>query len=471
MTYWQTAIAALITLAGFASAGHALLNKREPRAAFGWCAICLMVPLLGAVLYVLFGINRVRGRARRLRLQERNIPALPGPGRPLAQPELPRHMGELARLSGSLQRWPLTRGNAVGELHNGEQAYPEMLEAIRSATRRISLSSYIFDTDESGMAFVDALEDACKRGVEVRVLVDGVGEFYSWPRVSRVLRRRGVPARRFAPPRLLPPSIHFNLRNHRKILVTDGQTGFAGGMNIGDRHRVERTSGHAVVDIHFRFDGPVAAQLERAFFEDWARAGGQPDEPPEEPAPSSKGVANCRVLTDGPGEDMDKLTVVLAAATSLARRRVLIMTPYFLPPRELTGALVSAALRGVDVSVILPQKNNLPYVHWATRNMLWELLRWGVKVFYQPGLFAHSKLFIVDDDYVQVGSANLDPRSLRLNFELAVEVFDQPTVGKLVDHCLEVRDKSREVTLEEVDKRSLPQRVRDSLAWLFSPYL
>lgn len=471
MTYWQTAVAALITLAGIASAGHALLNKRESRAAFGWCAICLMVPLLGAVLYVLFGINRVRGRARRLRLQERNIPALPGQRPPLAQPELSRHMEELARLSGSLQRWPLTGGNAVCDLHNGEQAYPAMLETIRSATRRISLSSYIFDTDESGTAFINALEEACKRGVEVRVLVDGIGELYSWPRVSRVLHKRGVPARRFAPPRLLPPSIHFNLRNHRKILVADGQTGFAGGMNIGDRHRVERTSGHAVADIHFRFDGPVAFQLERAFFEDWERAGGQRHEPPEGPSPTAKGSANCRVITDGPGEDMDKLTVVLAAATSLARKRVLIMTPYFLPPRELIGALVSAALRGVDVSVILPQKNNLPYVHWATRNMLWELLRWGVKVFYQPGLFAHSKLFIVDDDYVQVGSANLDPRSLRLNFELAVEVFDQATVGKLIDHCLEVRETSREVTLEEVDKRSLPQRIRDSLAWLFSPYL
>ncbi len=470
MTYWQTAIAVLIPLAGIASAGHALLNKREPRAAFGWCAICLMVPLIGAILYVLFGINRVRERARRLKLQERNIPAPSDQSEPTPHLDLPRHMGELARLSGSLQTWALSRGNQVSVLHNGEQAYPAMLAAIRAATRRISLSSYIFDTDESGMAFIDALEDACGRGVEVRVLVDGVGELYSWPRASRVLRRRGIPVRRFAPPRLLPPAIHFNLRNHRKILVADGRTGFAGGMNIGDRHRVERPAGHAVADIHFGFDGPVAAQLERAFFEDWERSGGRyPDE--EDPPTDGQGTASCRVITDGPGEDMDKLTVILAAATSLARRRVLIMTPYFLPPRELTGALVSAALRGVDVSIILPASNNLPYVHWATRNMLWELLRWGVRVYYQPGPFAHSKLFVVDDDYLQVGSANLDPRSLRLNFELAVEVFDKSTVSRLVDHCLRVRQNSREVTLKEVDERSLFQRVRDSLAWLFSPYL
>ena len=470
LTDWQTVIAALVTLAGLASAGHALLNKREPRAAFGWCAICVMVPLLGALLYVAFGINRVRGRARRLRLQERNIPALPAARDMFEKPGFPGHMGEVARLSGSLQQWPLTDGNVVRTLHNGEDAFPAMLAAIGSARRRICLSSYIFDTDRIGLEFIDALEAAQDRGVDVRVLVDGVGELYSWPRASRVLRRRKVPVRRFAPPRLIPPSIYFNLRNHRKILVVDGEVGFAGGMNIGDRHCVERESGHAVVDIHFRFDGAVAAQLERAFFQDWERAGGNDDVPAETDGVSN-GTASCRVITDGPGEDMDKLTVILAAATSLARRRVLVMTPYFLPPRELSGALASAALRGVDVSVILPASNNLPYVHWATRNMLWELLRWGVRVFYQPGPFAHSKLFVIDDDYVQVGSANLDPRSLRLNFELAVEIFDETLVRELADHCLAVRDRSREVTLEEVDNRSLPVRIRDSLAWLFSPYL
>jgi cardiolipin synthase len=212
------------------------------------------------------------------------------------------------------------------------------------------------------------------------------------------------------------------------------------------------------------------AQLEQAFFEDWERAGGKLAdlEPSDQPGP---GAAGCRVLTDGPGEDMDKLTVLLSGAVSLARKQVLVMTPYFLPPRELLGAMVSAALRGVEVSVILPEKNNLPYVHWATRNMLWELLRWGVRVFYQPGDFNHSKLFIVDDSYVQVGSANLDPRSLRLNFELAVEVFDPDFAASLIGHCLETRGRSREVTLEEVDGRPLPVKLRDSMAWLFSPYL
>jgi len=470
LTNWHALAAALATLTGLVTAGHALLNKRDPRAALGWCAICLMVPVIGALLYVLFGINRVRSRARRLRLQERNIPSGPEEAGRGHAGDVPGHLAELSRLSSSLQHWPLTEGNEVTALYNGEDAYPEMLSAIEAARGRVSLSSYIFDSDASGRSFVDALAAAAARGAEVRVLVDGIGELYSWPRARRLLRKAGVPVRRFAPPSLLPPAIHFNLRNHRKILVVDGTVGFAGGMNIGDRHLAGRPQGHRSLDIHFRFAGPVAAQLEQAFMEDWERAGGLCPES-DLPVSPTRGESSCRVLTDGPGEDMDKLTIVLTGAVSLARQRVLVMTPYFLPPRELIGAMVSAALRGVDVSVILPEKSNLPYVHWATRNMLWELLRWGVRVFYQPGDFNHSKLFIVDDRYVQVGSANLDPRSLRLNFELAVEVFDPAFAGGLIDHCLGIRSRSREITLDEVDGRPIYQRFRDALAWLFSPYL
>jgi cardiolipin synthase len=150
---------------------------------------------------------------------------------------------------------------------------------------------------------------------------------------------------------------------------------------------------------------------------------------------------------------------------------VIIVTPYFLPSREMIGALQTAALRGVEVHVILPERNNLPFVHWATRNMLWELLQWGIRVFYQPPPFVHSKLFLVDGLYAQVGSANLDPRSLRLNFELALEVFDREWVRRVSGFAEACRRRSREVTLEEMDGRPLPLKLRDSLAWLFSPYL
>jgi len=147
------------------------------------------------------------------------------------------------------------------------------------------------------------------------------------------------------------------------------------------------------------------------------------------------------------------------------------MTPYFLPSRELIAALRSAALRGVKVTILLPAKNNLPFVHWATRKMLWELLEQGIRVFYQPPPFVHTKLFVVDDLYSLIGSANIDPRSLRLNFELAVEVFDSQFAKILSGHIQRSRERSLEVSLEALESRQLPVRVRDALAWLFSPYL
>jgi len=177
------------------------------------------------------------------------------------------------------------------------------------------------------------------------------------------------------------------------------------------------------------------------------------------------------VITDGPNEDLGKLAMIITGTVALARHRVAIMTPYFLPPAELISALQAAILRGVDVSIILPQKSNQPLVHWASRNMLWELLQYGVHIYYQPPPFAHSKLLIIDEHYAHIGSANLDPRSLRLNFELVVEVFDQVFIKQMNEHFEQVKQTCREETLAGVDGRRLPVRIRDAIAWLFSPYL
>jgi cardiolipin synthase len=269
----------------------------------------------------------------------------------------------------------------------------------------------------------------------------------------------------------LPPSLHVNLRNHRKLLVTDGRIGFTGGMNIGDRHLAERTDNVGrVTDLHFRLQGEIVQQLERAFIADWRFVTGeQLASAPIESVPA--GTSVCRTIVDGPNEDFERLTTILVAAVSLARQRVTIVTPYFLPSRELIAALRTAALRGVRVVVILPGKNNLPYVHWATRNMLWQLLQWNIEIYYQPPPFSHTKLFMIDDHYAQIGSANIDPRSLRLNFELMVEIYDAVSLSTWVGHTEKIRQRSQRISLEEINGRSLPVKIRDAVAWLFSPYL
>ena len=468
----------LVSLFSLVSAGHALLYKRDPRSALGWIVVCLVFPLVGPVLYLLLGINRVRTKAQRL-LRHRPLIFPFGYERPedaevseYPDLEIPPELAEFARVSGAVTRTPLVKLNRIEPLSGGEQAYPAMLDAIEKAHQFVFLATYIFDTDTVGLRFVDALVRAAGRGVDVRVIIDGVGEWYGFPRAGSLLLKRGVRVARFLPPRLIPPSLSMNLRNHRKILVADGRVGFTGGMNIGRRHLAEdRNNPARVFDMHFRLTGPVVTQLARVFLEDWAFAYGnhEPLEfPPETPGP---GQATCRAVVDGPNEDLEKLSRILVGAVGVAKKNILIVTPYFLPSRELIGALQSAALRGVKVTVILPERSNLPYVDWASRNMLWEVLRWGVNVYHQPGPFAHTKLFLVDDHYAHIGSANLDPRSLRLNFELVVEIFDPPFGRVLAKQIEQIRSRSREVSLAELDGRPLPIRLRDAVAWLFSPYL
>ena len=346
-----------------------------------------------------------------------------------------------------------------------------MLREIDAARHHVFLSTYIFETNRTGREFVEALARAAGRGVETRVLIDGIGELYSRPRAGRLLAARGVKVARFLPPRTLLPEVHINLRNHRKVLLADGRVAFTGGMNIGGRHLADRTANpDRVVDANFRITGPVIQQLQQVFLDDWSFVTGQAPEHFHS-ADRETGGARCRTIIEGPNEEVDKLLAVLVGAVSAARRQVAIMTPYFIPPRELVGALQAAALRGVDVTVFLPAKNNLPLVHWASRNMLWEVLQRGVRVYEQPPPFVHTKLFLVDGHYVQVGSANMDPRSLRLNFEMVVEVYDREFATIIDRHFEAVRERSQEITLEEVDGRPLPVRVRDGLAWLLTPYL
>jgi len=447
-------------------AGHALLRKRRPQSALGWIVVCLLIPVFGPLLYFLFGINRVHLRAQRLRELWRESEE-----HQEARDQLSERFLGLCHLSRAVTGRPLLAGNTVRLLENGEQAFPEMLDAIRSAKTRILLSSYIFDNDATGREFIDALAQAVKRGVTVRVLVDGFGNLYSWPSAHRMMKRRGIPVTRFLPPRLIPPSFYLNLRNHRKLLIKDGETGFTGGMNIREHHLVEAGGRSRVADIHFKLTGPVVRQMERVFRRDWQFAAGEPVHGPTTHAAYRPGKSLCRVIEDGPGENLDKLPTILVGAVATARESIEIMTPYFLPPNELVAALQTAALRGVETTVILPGSNNLFYVHWATRNMLWELLQRGVRIYYQPPPFVHSKLFIIDGEYAQIGSANLDPRSLRLNFELNIEIFDAVFVRSLAEHFRSARSRSREVSLQDMDSRRLPAKFRDALAWLFSPYL
>jgi cardiolipin synthase A/B len=469
----------LSILLSVTTAGHALFNKHNPSSALGWVAVCLVFPFFGPLFYFFFGINRVQTRARKLEgkhqafqidLREYSHAVGLAAINPSALGLANAHL-QIARISEKVTGLPLVGGNRIDPLHNGEIAYPAMLEAIASARKRLFLTTYILDTTTTGKQFIDALADAVNRGVDVRVIIDGIGELYSLSRAGAKLMKRGVQVARFLPPKLIPPSVHINLRNHRKILIIDGQMAFTGGMNIGDRHLADNIGNPSrVIDIHFRLLGPIVMQLERTFIEDWAFCTGE-QIIPLPCLPVKQGSAVCRAILDGPNEDINKLATILIGAISSARERILIMTPYFLPSAEMESVLKIAALRGVDVRIVLPGKNNLPFIQWAANHMLSYLLIRGVKIFFHPPPFVHSKLLVIDDVYAQIGSANMDPRSLRLNFELVVEIFDTHLVQALADHIAEKITNASKADTDAFANRSFPAKIRDALAWLFSPYL
>jgi cardiolipin synthase len=283
----------------------------------------------------------------------------------------------------------------------------------------------------------------------------------------------------FLPVSLQRRGIHFNLRNHRKLLVVDGEIGFTGGMNISQRHlhnRPEDTEStlwtrDRVVDIHFKVEGPVVGQMQETFREDWNFATGETFSGRNYPAPLADGNCLCRGISAGPNEEFEKLVWIIVGALNCARKSVAIMTPYFIPDRILVSALIAAQLRGVDITIVLPIKNNLPYVHWASRGALQELLEYDIKFYYQPEPFVHSKLVLMDDYYALIGSANIDPRSQRLNFEFVLELYDLQVNQELRDHFSVVCQTAQPITRAEIEARSLPTKLRDNFFRLFSPFL
>ena len=509
------------------SATHALLNKRDPKSATIWVFICLFVPVAGPFIYMILGFNRIQRRANRIMRKSGRqdgpekistqveveseadaddrhakmwgIPNMPTPESrqdlgtlkvihsPRATPLsiFPPRIRRIAGIAEALTGVPMLSGNKVEPLFNGEEAYPPMLEAINGAKRRIWLTTYIFDNDNTGKTFVKALGDAVKRGADVRVLVDGVGTFMTRPRIDKALKKQGVKVARFLPPQIWPPQFSINLRNHRKLLLVDNCISFTGGMNISDAHLMNKPparglarfihkfyGAHTAKDMHYKVEGPIVNTLQRIFARDWEFCAQEKLElGDEDVCREVRGNAFCRSILDGPDDFFDVLHSVLLGVVSSAKSSIHIMTPYFLPQRELITALQSAVLRGVDVAVIIPAEADHKFVYWATYNCLWDLLGRGVKIYFQPPPFDHSKLFLVDGSYLHMGSANMDQRSFRLNFELTMEVLDLPIAAGLEKYFKKVRGNSREYTLKDLNARPLHIRIRDAIFWLMSPYL
>ena len=464
----DVAFVVAVALAALSASGHAVIYKRDSRSAAIWVLVIWILPALGPVAYALLGVNRVERRAARMRrgmVRHRTDPQFP-PSEPGT------HFTPLARLVGQVVERPLLPGNAIEPLVDGGNAFSAMLVAINGSQTSVAMSSYIFDGDGIGAEFVNALADAARRGVEVRVLIDDVDARWSTSSAVKPLRKRGVNVAVFNPP-LVPARLHaLNLRNHRKILVVDGALGFTGGLNVDCRYWRPEAPEQAFRDLHFRLRGPVVAQLMEVFADDWQFTTDEALRGPKWfPPLAEAGGCLARAIEAGPDEAFERVRWAILGGLNAAQRSIKVLTPYFIPDQTLIAALDAAALRGVEVDIVIPDVSDLPHVRWAMFGQLWQVVDHGCRVWARPGSFDHSKLLVVDGAWTLLGSANWDARSLRLNFEMNVECYSVE-LGAHLDGLAQARiQASRPLTLEAISARSFPVKLRDGLARLFAPFL
>jgi cardiolipin synthase A/B len=458
-----------------------LVRRKEPSATAAWILILVFLPALGAFLFLLFGRDRVRWPAKR----KRELDAIVR-----AQVEASRNDGEadrtsnlrvvtvspleqaLFRIGQRLSRLRATDGNKVDVLTEGQTTYDAIGEAIDSARNHVHAQFYMIRNDATGAWFRDRLVAAAKRGVTVRLLMDGFGCLGLGAAWRRPLLKAGASVAEFLPMRsaLLQP---VNLRNHRKILVVDGETAFTGGYNVGDEYKGVMPGVGVWRDVHLRIQGPAAAELQRVFFQDWAFATNEPIDPRTyfgvDPAP--RGDAKIAIVTSGPDTRTEAIHRMFFGAIVGATREVVMTTPYFVPTESLTVAMELAAMRGVDLKLLLPVRSNHTVTFHAGRSFYTDLLRAGVDIReYLPGI-VHAKTLVADSQVALVGSANMDLRSFRLNFEVHALVHDDTTATRLRETFEDDLAKSRRVDLAQWESRSWRYKVKEGAARLVSPLL
>jgi cardiolipin synthase len=456
-----------------------LLNRRSPTATLAWIFAFVALPGISGLYYLVFGPRRLHRRRRRY-----------GVARSLAatvsehlrnscgkrRPELSRDASGLAAVGKRLGQGDPTFASAVRLFDSGDEKLEALAAAIRDARHHVHLEYYIWEPDTVGTEFRDLLADASKRGVEVRVLYDAVGSPALKHAFWRPLRDAGGEVLVFNPVKLSVASLNFaNFRTHRKIAVIDGAVGFLGGVNLHDPASATRSGTAAWRDEHARIDGEPVRKIQRLFLENWTYAGGRfrmsesslPSYfPPAEPC--SPGVP-VQILASGPDDETAPLLAFFLAALATARNRAWIETPYLIPDETLESALRIAVLRGVDVQVIVPKRGDSRLVTAASHTYCEALSKAGIVMFEYGPPMLHAKTIVVDETVALVGTANLDNRSFRLNFEIAAAFYDPAVVAKLARRFEQDRAASKPFPSGKRNPRLTV--LLESIARLTSPVL
>lgn len=414
--YWPHVLAAVSIVTGAAAIAHAAMTKEDVRSATGWVGVILLSPILGAFVYFIAGVNRIRHAALANRRSARHAlwqefygPAVP---REAVAECFSKQFLPMKQVGDTVTRFTLTAGNSIDILASGDETYGAIAKAIVEARHTILLETYIFDRDRIGLRIADLLVAAQARGVSVRVLINSVGARYSVPSIVRYLRERGVRTETFNGKVITGLRLPYaNLRTHRKIAIIDNEIAFTGGMNIREAFSREFHGDAFARDTHFRVTGPVVADLFSVAAEDWHFASGEKLAAvlhPPVTVPSAQPIF-ARVVSSGPDGSIETNHKMLTGAFSVAQRSIRIMSPYFLPDRELISALVTAARRGVEIDILVPSENNLTLVDRAMTAQFDQVIKHGCRIWRVRGPFDHSKLLTIDGEWSYVGSSNSIP--------------------------------------------------------------
>ncbi|HEY8075702.1 MAG TPA: cardiolipin synthase [Labilithrix sp.] len=467
-----------------------LFEKRSPVATLAWILALVALPYVGFVVFFVLGPRRVRRKRLKHKRARGKVQAtsaaVAAPHGPTAQEQDPR-IAQLVHLATHAGEPPAERCDSVTILGDAASTYDAIEKAIAEAQHHVHIGYYIFDPRRTGSRFREALLAARKRGVIVRLLVDDVGSGALHHKFVQPLRDAGVYFARFNPVVLSRIRSRIDFRNHRKIVVCDGRIGFTGGINIADEYlpggetskpareaRKLAKRGHLGPwrDTHVRIVGDAVRWLQLTFLDDWYYATGYAAKGDALFPPRARdGSELVQIVASGPDRDFEPIQKLYFAAIATARERVYVTTPYFVPDDAVLTALTTAALRGVDVRVLVPRRSDSLIVTAAARSYYDTILAAGVRVYeYQPTMI-HAKTLVVDDYFAAVGTANMDNRSFRLNFEVTAVLYGEQHASELVRHFRHDLRDSKEIKVRARQKLPLRWRLGEAGARVLSPLL
>ena len=482
MQWWQSLLVEISAIVGvvlvLVTIPWILAIKKEATSATAWCLLVFFVPYVGFLLFVLFGYQHVhrhiRRKQRHRQLFRRMLPETwkqlrTAPDEEAREDATAKKMVRLAR---RFDAFPLSHDNRVKFYFCGEPAFEDILETIKAARHHIHVQSFIVQPDTFGKSFLELLTRKAREGVQVRLLYDAMGSYRLHRWMLRPLREAGGKAAAFLPLDVLRRRLQINLRNHRKILVVDGRVAYTGGMNIGNEYLGKSPRFGFWRDTHFRLEGPAVTGLQYIFLEDWDFAADEPlDQAEYFPPLAAAGDEPVQVVYSGPDQELKSIREVYFAAIQSARRRLWIASPYFVPDQGLRDALALAGYLGVDVR-LLGQYHPDKWVPFFAARYYWaDMLEAGVKLYQYTKGMMHSKIVLVDDDWASVGTANLDNRSLHLNFEANCLFYSPGTVKLLENAFLDDLSVSIRLKKKVFEQRPFPSRLVENGCRLLSPIL